>query len=258
MYERLEQLGIAGTEARAYVALLRQPHLSGQQVGEVLGVTRSSAYAVLRSLGDKGLVEAGAGYGTKFRAVSPEEAVPSLIERQRQALHERERVAKELVEELAAVAESAEPELDQVVEVLRDRRVIAERFERLRQEAQREIWGFAKAPIIVTRAGNLGEVEALHRGVRVRTLYEASVLEDADVRPYLMRWIAEGEEARAYPGELPFKLALFDAKVALMPLETPNGRHPFTSVLIRHAALGAGLRILFECLWDQSEPLPTG
>jgi len=61
-----------------------------------------------------------------------------------------------------------------------------------------------------------------------------------------------------YQGELPLKLALFDSTIAWMPLETTAKRHPVVSVLIRHHALGNALRLLFEYLWKESEPLRLG
>ena len=82
-------------------------------------------------------------------------------------------------------------------------------------------------------------------------------LDAAGVRnPFLV--VRSGEEAREYEGDLPFKLALFDSKIAWVPLETNAPRHPVVSVLIRHPALGKALRLLFDYLWKGSEPIKFG
>ncbi len=254
MLTELEALGLSRAEAQAYVALVKAGPLRAQVLAETLGVPRSSVYVTLRALTERGLVNTGEGYASKFRAAPPEEALPLMVDREREALQEREVIAKQVAERLAALAEPTDG-LDEVVEVLRNRRVLAERFVKLQSEATDEIIGFAKAPVVATRGGNQGLLDALGRGVRIRSLYESAILDDPDVAPYICRWADAGEESRVYDGSLPFKLALFDGQTALMPLETPLETHALTSIVIRHPSLGVGLRMLFECLWGQSLPL---
>lgn len=255
MQERLEDLGLSPGEASAYLALVRHGGLAAKEIAEKAAVPKSSVYPVLASLADKGLVETGAGRGSVAHAVAPERALDLLIDREREALAEHERIVKGLVDELSSLHDRPAPSANGIVEVLRDRRVIAERYDRLQLEAEHDIDTLVKAPMIVTLHGNPAAETALRRGVRTRGLYEPAVLDTAEIRPYLRRWIGLGEEARVHPGEFPLKLALFDARTALMPLETPGERHGVTSVIIRHPALGAALRMLFDFLWDRSQPV---
>src|SRR5207244_12528577 len=87
---------------------------------------------------------------------------------------------------------------------------------------------------------------------------ESAVLEHESVAPHLASWIKAGEEARVYEGDLPFKLALFDSKIAWVPLETTDQRHPIVSVLIRHPALSNALLLLFDYLCRESQPIKLG
>lgn len=257
--ERLEALGLTPAQARAYVALLREGHVGAKDVAAAVGVTRASAYTALRSLADLGMVEAGAGYGSRYRAVAPEQALPALIDRQRAeltaALADRESVAKHLITDLAGLVERESDGPGEVVEVIRNRRVMSERFDRLQLEARAEIATVVKAPIVTSGDANPAQDVALARGIRVRGLYEEAVLEHPDVEPYLRSWVAGGEEARLYPGVLPLKFAVFDSSTVLLPLETPDDRYELTTLLIRHPALGGALRLLYEYLWRESEPL---
>jgi sugar-specific transcriptional regulator TrmB len=256
MYEqRLEAFGLAATESRVYVALLGNPALSAQNLAQIVGLPRSSVYPALKSLETKGLIEGGAGYGSRFRAVPPENALPTLIDRERESLEIRERLGKELAQDLSALTEGVDEEPEELLEVLRNRRVIADRFARLQLEAQHEINGLVKAPILTAQRSNPAEEKALARGVKVRVIYEAAILEDHAVRPYLGGWISSGEDARVFDGQLPMKLQLFDAETALLPLQGPNADRVSMLVLIRDRALGSGLRMLFESLWEQSRPL---
>lgn len=256
--ESLAALGLSPLESRIYVAVLRRPGAGAKVLADAVGVTRTSIYAALRSLADRGLVESGAGYGSRYRAVPPERALPSLIDRQREELErglaEQEAVAKELVETLSDLAEDAE-EFEMIVEILHDPRALRTRFDQLQLEAERTIDTLVKSPIIATRSGNPAGMKALARGVHARTLYESEALDDVDVAPHLRRWTEAGEESRAFLGRLPVKMALFDAARVVLPLETPGESGEFTAILIRHEALGEALRMLFDHLWDRSEPV---
>lgn len=253
----LEQLGLSMAEAQVYLALVRSSTPMGASaVVSATGVPRSSVYPTLSALADAGLVQAEAGYGGRFSAVPAEQALPSLIVREKEKLSHREKVAEELARDLKPMGDSvagrAEAEL---IQVLRDPRVIAERFERLEAEVERQMDGFIKAPIFC-RSDNPPLNKALSRGVRVRGLYERAVLEDPAVKPTLAAFIAQGEEARLYDGELPHKLAIFDRQNILLPLITPSGQG--RTLFIRHPQLAASLEMLFESLWERAEPLTLG
>ena len=66
--------------------------------------------------------------------------------------------------------------------MLRDPRLIAERFERLELEAERVIEIFCKPPVI-GRIDNPAQTRAMRRGVRIRSVYERSALDDPAVSP---------------------------------------------------------------------------
>src|SRR4029077_6618735 len=90
----------------------------------------------------------------------------------------------------------------ELIQILRDPRVIAARFERLQLEAEKSIDVFTKAPLFIS-PGNPAQAKAQGRGVHCRGLYERAVLDTPGVKPHLAMWIAHGEEARVYDGELP-------------------------------------------------------
>jgi len=264
---QLERLGLSPAEAQVYLALINNGRsLGATALAQATGVQRTTVYPILTSLAQKGIVEAEAGYGSHFTAVRPNEAFPLLIARQREELLQRERLVekeliqrKRLAEDLARQLESladptsnnGEPEL---IQVLRDPRVCAERFNRLQLEAQREIHIFVKAPILNPSYSNPTQRRAMRRGVQVRALYERAILDAPEIKPYLFRWIAAGEEARVYDGELPHKLAIFDRQNILIPLVPPGGRLG-KILFIRHPQLAASLGMLFEFLWEGAKQI---
>jgi sugar-specific transcriptional regulator TrmB len=252
----LEQLGLSTAEAQIYTTLLSNGSLGASAISDLTGLQRTNVYPVLWSLADKGVIEGGAGYGSKFTAVPPNKALSSLVAREREAQVLRERLAGQLADRMASAVNSNGAVPDQLIEVIRHPKVIAERFDRLQLEATRQIDSLIKAPFFC-QPSNPAQATAQKRGVRVRSLYEQAVLDDESVGPHLSKWIAAGEEARVYDGELPHKLAIFDSQVVLMPLMLAGEQT--RALLIRHPQLAQNLSLAFEFLWQRADPIfPTG
>src|SRR3989442_1500701 len=82
----LVELGLSPTEAQIYLALLQGAALSASAIATATGLSRTAVYQILCNLSDKGLIESGAGYGTKFAVISPERALRGLIAREEEVL----------------------------------------------------------------------------------------------------------------------------------------------------------------------------
>jgi HTH-type transcriptional regulator, sugar sensing transcriptional regulator len=257
---KLEKWGLTAPEAEVYLALMHNSqHAGASAIAAATGMPRPSVYPVLKSLVEKGMVQNGEGYGSQFVALPPDEALPRLIVAEKEKLTERELLTGDLIKQLRLAAEPAQnvPEA-KLIEVLRDPRIRGERFQQLQREAEREVdtlASVANVPLQQRRSGNPALCESLRRGIKHRVIYEPGLLKHEYIAPYLKGWIELGEEARVYKGHLPLKLALFDDKIAWMPLEVNTLCHPVVSLVIRHHALGQTLRLLFDYLWKQSEPL---
>src|SRR5437870_5036758 len=104
----LEQLGLSTAEAQIYVVLIKNGSLGAAAVANLAGIQRSNVYPILCSLIDKGVLEGGAGYGSKFTAVPPAQALPLLVLRERERLVERERLANQLAQQLTPYVLTAE------------------------------------------------------------------------------------------------------------------------------------------------------
>lgn len=251
----LKKLGLSANEAKVYLALLERGRLGAPALIEITRVPRGTIYPVLTSLTNRGIIQAGPGYGGRYQAVTPQQAVASLIRWEREALAEREHLAEEVAKELEPLAAtSTENLVEEPLEVLRDRRAMTERFEELQREAREAIAVFVKVPILITSLGNPLELDALRRGVKVRGLYEKAVLDIEDIAPYLHAWVDAGEEARVFDGALPHKLAVFDARAAVVPMKGSDTGSTY-SLVIRDAVLAAGLLSMFDAFWERSRPL---
>jgi sugar-specific transcriptional regulator TrmB len=255
--EGLEKLGLSTNEAKVYLALLERGRLGAPALIEITGVPRGTIYPVLTSLTDRGIVQVGAGYGGRYQALPPGQAVAALMRWEKDALAERERLAGDLAKELEPLAaKSAENPVVEQLEVLRDQRSVAMRFEQMEAEAQREIAVFVKAPFLLTpsrTASNPQELNALRRGIRARAIYEKVLLDSEDIAPHLRTWIEAGEEARVFDGALPHQLAVFDGRAAIVPMTGSDTGS--TRLVIRDAMVVAGMLALFNAFWERSRVL---
>ena len=254
---QLVELGLSPAEAQVYLTLVRNTALSASAVAETTGLSRTSVYQMLCALADKGLVEPGTGYGSKFAVTAPAQALPALIAREREALLQgvlqREQIAQELADQLTPLTNAAEPVPEELIQVIRSPRAVAERFERLQLEAKRQVDIMVRTPILNPRRENPGQQKAQRLGVHFRCLYGQAIIEDPEIKPYLKQWIKGGEEARVYSGVLPHKLVIFDCEVVLLPLTMPGDQ--MRTLLIRHHVLAMSLSMLFDSFWERSDAL---
>ena len=249
---QLQELGFRPAEAQICLALVHNGALSGSALAGVTGHPRSSVYLTLNSLLDKGLIEGGTGNGSRFSVVPPDKALPFMVVQEQEALAEREKVATRLGQQLSPLIEPTETGPDELIQVIRNPRAVAERYDRLRLGAEHSVEVFAKAPIFARPGPDPVLEEVLRRGVRCRGVCERAVLNDPAVGPYLARWTAAGEELRIYDGKLPHKIALFDRQSVFVALTMAGDQ--MRTVFIRHPELANSLGILFDTFWAQSRP----
>jgi len=90
------------------------------------------------------------------------------------------------------------------------------------------------------------------RGARVRSVSDAGLLALPGALGRLRRDIEAGEEPRVFP-MLPFKMAVFDRRVGLIPLDESDLNGPL--LVIREPKLLDALYMLFESFWERATPI---
>jgi sugar-specific transcriptional regulator TrmB len=250
--KELMQLGLTGTEAQVYLALVQNGAMGASAIAAATGLARTAVYPTLGALVDKGFADAGEGYGSRFSPVPAEQVLPHLLAADKAALFDRERLTAEVIERISSLEEHAETGPDELIQVLRSPRAIGERFERLQLEAERSIDCFIKG-LPLGDPSNPTQEKAQRRGVHYRGLYESVLLDEPATKARVLEWTTMGEEVRVYHGELPHKLVIVDSKVVLMPLVRSG--ESIKTVVIRHPELAQTLSLAFQYLWDRAEPL---
>lgn len=269
----LEELGLSSYEARILLALLRLGSANSAELARVSGVPRTSAYQVLEELSEKRLAErVPGGRAAVWTTPGTDLVFDRLDAAQEDRLREHRartaRLRKELAEPPPPPGDVSPP----YVHLVRGAAEVRSIYDRLLAGAMEEVLVFNRPPYSTTAnvakqtpddpAGedevNPLILEALSRGVRFRTLYQASHWSDpaaAAFRRSMDVYHRAGVKARLVD-ELPTKVAVADRANVLLALPDPVQQIGFpTNLFIDNAGFAALQADAFEHRWRSARPL---
>jgi sugar-specific transcriptional regulator TrmB len=93
------------------------------------------------------------------------------------------------------------------------------------------------------------ELDAMERGVVVRTLYQHSARRDADTHKYVQFMSAKGAEIRTLD-EFFHRMFIFDRTIAIIP----NSASTESAIVIREPSVVAYLADIYERTWERARP----
>lgn len=243
----LGSLGITELDERVYRALLVRP---GRSVADLAELTprRTDLTASLRRLEELGFVRPVGARPKRYAPVTPESAIESLVHQRQQELLGALAMTAELTAEYR-VGRHDDP--GALVEILTGEAAVAQRFEELQSSCVQELLLFDRPPYAAP-PDNPQQQSVLARDVASRTIYAPESLLREDATAYVRALVDAGEDARVLPG-LPMKLAVFDRRVALIPLTLDSGIQQ--SAVIHRSTLLDAMVMLFEFFWERALPL---
>ena len=246
----LESLGIEPAAELVYRGLLARPGATGPALADVLELPVPDVQKALVSLVDAGL--AIRSDEQEFTAAPPAVALGALITDRRDGLRLAEQALATLAEEhRAAVAGQS---ISDLIEVVTGVDAIRHRYQQVQQAATTELRMFVTSPFVAVRPGeNTAETAVRGRGVRIRVVLEQAVMAEPGATHEAVESLRRGLEVRVVE-QLPMKLVLADADLALVPLEVAPGGEP-GAVLLQRSGLLAALDALFENVWQRGYPL---
>ena len=246
----LAALGLEPAEEAIYRALLSRPSATATQIAEHLELTEPDVAKALARLQECGLVDPYATSG--YCAAPPAVALGALITDRRDALRMAEHALVTLAEEHRAA--TAGRAIGELIEVVTGVVQIRHRFLQVQQAARTQLRLFITAPFVAVPPGeNTAETAAIGRGTRVRAVLERTVLEEPGFIEETVDSLSNGVEVRVVD-ELPMKLVIADADLALVPLAVASEGEP-GAVLLHRSGLLAAMEALFESIWSRAHPL---
>lgn len=238
----LEIIGLSATEQSMYESLVER---SPATLGELGHLAATAA-----RLEELGLITRLPEDPPRYAAVSPELGLDALIEaRTRELAGARHRIAQ-----LTARHQRPAPVRDpaDAVEVVIGREAVTRCFRQLQESTRAQIRVFDAPPYAEVVGANTEEFELLARGVDYRALYDRRSMEVPGTLSIIARYVAAGEQARV--GDVPVKLVLNDAPMAIVPLRHDEHRME-AALVVRDSTLLDALSALFEMHWERAVPL---
>jgi sugar-specific transcriptional regulator TrmB len=247
-------LGLPRSEEQVYRMLLPRAATIAQ-VSETLHLSARVSQRVLSALEKKGLVTYSPEENPRYSAVPPDIAADVLIARRNSELHRARATMVKLRESTYRERKGGHTE-QRFVEIL-SRETAAQTFLQSIGSAQKEILGLERMPMLVSSTDRQDDriVACLARGVRCRAITDSELLNMPGTLSRMRTATQGGEQFRIFPA-LPFKLVVFDRRIAILPLHLDKPDGPV--LLVRSSSLLDALCEMFEMYWRAAAPFVAG
>ncbi|GGY24336.1 helix-turn-helix transcriptional regulator [Streptomyces omiyaensis] len=271
----LSFLGVTEEEEEAYRALLRRGSASAAPGRREAGAAdggrpetsegAESGREVLERLLVLGLATGGA-HGV-IRAIPPARAVDALVESRLRTLREElesEATGRSVIESLFMECWTAVPPPHddhagegQMIAQLHGIDAVREAIDELTFFARTEdlttepTGVLAEESIAVSHPINM---RLLRRGVRLRTIMGAAILQDEPTLTYMRELVSHGAEVRVSHQPIE-RVIIVDRSAALTPIDPAHTARG--ALLVREPGLVATLVTLFERMWEAADELPS-
>ncbi|ONI89215.1 hypothetical protein ALI22I_17115 [Saccharothrix sp. ALI-22-I] len=250
-----EHLGVSAEQARVYERLVRTGSCTAEEAG-----TRPE---LLEDLVRLGVVRRLAD--DVWQAVQPDLAVEMLIAA-REDGHLRARADAAALMEVYLRNRAEQHHDTSMVEVVNGAGQVRDVWQALLAGARTEVCVLDQPPYITPVEEHTAmELDTRRRHVRWRVIYDRSSVELPGRAAEIAELVASGERARVTP-TLPFKLAVVDARVAVLPVAVRGVVLPGVVLprvvdqvlLIRPSPLLDVLVSMFDLYWDNAIPFSPG
>lgn len=250
---KLIKIGLPESEAKVYFYLLKKKNFTAAEIAKLSDVSRSKIYEVLAKLVQKGLCTETLGKVKKYSPVSPE----VVFDNRYNELEEKKTIVSDLSKSLLPLYLSEKENTNPLdyIQIIREKNAIAEKHNSLQKKAENQILCFSKGPYIVSVEKNIEGLNALKRGVTIKTIYEVKESTQEEIIKGIESFINADEEVKFYQ-DLPIKMAVFDNKVVLLALvDRIQSKDSFTTMVVHHPDIAKSFIRMFEDHWQKAMTL---
>lgn len=255
----LDSMDVSALEERIYRVLLRYEGLGVKELAGKLAAAPNAVLKPLQALESKGIVTHSPDRVRRYFAVPPDIAMEALIASSQRSEEDRQRKARAAIAELSTRMNTrgkTRATGERLVEILSPE-ATAQMFAQMHRTAQSEMLSLTRRPMLISNINEPDHLlfQCLERGIRCRALIDGDLLAMPGWLDHMRDNAAHGEECRI-SSSLPFKLIVQDRRIAIIPLDLARPDGPV--LLVRSSSLLDALCEVFELLWRNATPFPTG
>jgi DNA-binding CsgD family transcriptional regulator/sugar-specific transcriptional regulator TrmB len=258
MVGELTSFGLGEIADALYRAMLGDARLGVAELAQKLGWSPEQVRSGLDELARLSLIRPSSESPGEFRPVPPQVGLSALLSLQELELRQRQdqlleckTTLEQLTEEYADANRQRYPAIEELTGI----DSIRSRIELLASECQSEIVSFA--PGGPQSEANLEaskplDLAVLRRGIRMKTVFQDSVMNDGASAAYANWLVEQGDEVRTTP-ILPPRMIIYDRSIAILPRDPSDTSAG--AVVVRGTGIVAALSALFNRIWDSARPL---
>lgn len=242
----LEAVGVGLVEGQVYDLLLTRGRLSLAEVAKETDLDPGQVSTLVGSLVAHGLVRTLPGRDQVFVVAPPEPAIEALVANRMNELQRLRAQAAELAAWARRSTSQVEPA--ELIEIVTGEGANRHLFLQSIQSARENMAVFDCPPYGVdpTESDPL-QAARMQSGLRLRTVFDRSLLDDPPHVARILRGVEAGEQGRL--ADVPLKLAIIDRETAFLPLLHEGHDTPEAVMIVRPSVLLDSLVALFESVW---------
>jgi sugar-specific transcriptional regulator TrmB/DNA-binding CsgD family transcriptional regulator len=257
----LADLGFSSEQEFLYRGLLQDPTSTPSELAQRHGLSLLAVHEALDGLVTLGVLKPERSEASGFIVCEPTVAIGQLIERREDDLLRQYRRASQsryLIEELKSLYRQPEAQVpeNEAVERLEDMQAIRDRLEELSFYTRTSVYsiqpGGPQSRESLEASRPLDQ-RGIRRGLEMRVIHEASVLDDELNRVYLRELVMGGAKVRVTSQHVD-RMIIMDSKVAVVPVDPADSRRG--ALIVRHPGLLSGFLDLFNRAWQDATDLP--
>lgn len=245
--QKLKKMGLSGYEAQVYLALLGETRAPASRVVRKSGVPQSKVYGALTSLVERGFAEQVLGDVKLYRGIPPEQAFENYQRSVQESLAQSRSDMKEL-----AVKAPDSPTDDPGslgIRLVRSGQIVGvvnDAFDTV----EKELLIAVKAPMVMGPTTEIDQ-QMLKRGVQLRYVIDASILDDAVYGPQVLQNAEELEGRVRFVEAVPLRFMVIDGKNAMIELAEED--NSTMGLVVPNKGLAENMRMLFDGLWARAK-----
>ena len=245
--QKLQKMGLSGYEAQVYLALLGETKAPASRVVRKSGVPQSKVYGALSSLVERGFAELVLGDVKLYRGIPPQQA----FENYRRSVEETLTESHADMQELSAKAPDA-PSDDPGslgIRLVRSGQIVGV-VEEAFETVETELIIAVRAPMVMA-PDTPTDLRMLERGVKLRYLIDADILQDAVFGPQVLQNAEDLVGCVRFIKHVPLRFMVMDGKTAMIELAEEDSST--MGLVVPNRGLAENMRVLFDGLWDQAK-----